>query len=62
MADRQTIRSVVSTSTDPRLGEKRALAARASSMALAVALMAVILQSAVTALPTWGYFSNADGE
>ncbi|XP_033211940.1 uncharacterized protein LOC117169598 [Belonocnema kinseyi] len=60
MADRQTIRSVVSTSTDPRLGQKRALAARASSMALAVALVAVVLQSAVTALPTWGYFSNTD--
>ena len=62
MADRQTIRSVVSAPADPRLGEKRALAARASSIALAVALVAVVLQSAVTALPTWGYFSNPDGE
>lgn len=61
MADPHTVNSVISTSTNPRLGEKRALAARISTYVLGLALLAVILQSAVTVLPTWGYFSNPDG-
>lgn len=60
MADPHTVNSVISTSTNPRLGEKRALAARISTYVLGLALLAVILQSAVTVLPTWGYFSNPD--
>ncbi|XP_046746726.1 uncharacterized protein LOC124411571 isoform X2 [Diprion similis] len=45
----------------PTLDEKRALAARGAAGVLALGILALVLQSAATATPTWGYFSNPDG-
>ena len=65
MADtnnRQGVRGVAGTTSDPHRGEKRALAARAACGVLVLGVFATILQSAVTAIPQWGYFKNPDGE
>ncbi|KAL7287027.1 hypothetical protein TKK_0018779 [Trichogramma kaykai] len=48
--------------TDPRRGERRALVARGATWALAFGLLACIAQVAATAIPTWAYFHNPDGE
>ncbi|XP_046622948.1 uncharacterized protein LOC124306370 isoform X1 [Neodiprion virginianus] len=44
----------------PTLDEKRAVAARGAAGVLAVGVLALVLQSAAAATPTWGYFSNPD--
>lgn len=61
-SNRQGIRGVAGTSSDPQRGEKRALAARAAAAGLVLGVLAVVLQSATTAVPAWGYFENPDGE
>ncbi|XP_043274157.1 uncharacterized protein [Venturia canescens] len=63
MADtnnRHGVHGVASTAGDPLRGEKRALAARVASGALALGVLAVVLQSAATATPAWGYYTNPD--
>ncbi|KYQ55848.1 hypothetical protein ALC60_05129 [Trachymyrmex zeteki] len=42
---RQSVRAIATTTTDPQRSEKRA---------------ALVVQSAATATPTWGYFTNPD--
>ncbi|XP_076237673.1 uncharacterized protein LOC143181224 [Calliopsis andreniformis] len=59
-SNRQDVRAVATTTTDPRRSEKRAVAARGAAGALALSILAVVLQSAATATPTWGYFTNPD--
>ncbi|KAK2579759.1 hypothetical protein KPH14_011098 [Odynerus spinipes] len=59
--NRQGVRAVATTTNDPRRNEKRAVAARGAAGALALGVLAVVLQSAATATPTWGYFNNPDG-
>lgn len=59
---RQGVRAVATTTTDPQRSEKRAVAARGAAGALALSILALVLQSATTATPTWGYFTNPDGE
>ncbi|KAF7388474.1 hypothetical protein HZH68_012416 [Vespula germanica] len=54
------VRAVATTTTDPRRNEKRAVAARGAAGALALSVLAVVLQSAATATPAWGYFTNPD--
>lgn len=61
-SNRQGVRAVATTTTDPHRSEKRAVAARGAAGALALSILAVVLQSAATATPTWGYFTNPDGE
>ncbi|KAI4484040.1 hypothetical protein M0804_007496 [Polistes exclamans] len=56
----QGVRAVATTTTDPRRSEKRAVAARGAAGALALSVLAVVLQSAATATPHWGYFNNPD--
>lgn len=56
----QGVRAVAATRTEPQGGARRALAARGAAAALAVGICALALQSAATANPTWGYFSNPD--
>ncbi|KZC07560.1 hypothetical protein WN55_08331 [Dufourea novaeangliae] len=60
-SNRQDVRAVATTTTDPQRSEKRAVAARGAAGALALSVLAVVLQSAATATPTWGYFTNPDG-
>jgi len=59
---RQGVRAVATTTTDPHQNEKRALAARGAAGALAVSVVALVIQSAATGTPTWGYFTNPAGE
>ncbi|XP_043261892.1 uncharacterized protein LOC143340838 [Colletes latitarsis] len=59
-SNRQDVRAVATTTTDPQRSEKRAVAARGAAGALALSILAVVLQSAATATPTWGYFTNPD--
>lgn len=59
-SNRQGVRAVATTTTDPHRSEKRAVAARGAAGALALSILAVVLQSAATATPTWGYFTNPD--
>ncbi|XP_078047961.1 uncharacterized protein LOC144475695 [Augochlora pura] len=59
-SNRQDVRAVATTTTDPQRSEKRAVAARGAAGALALSVLAVVLQSAATATPTWGYFTNPD--
>ncbi|XP_076760072.1 uncharacterized protein LOC143428814 [Xylocopa sonorina] len=59
-SNRQGVRAVATTTTDPQRSEKRAVAARGAAGALALSILAVVLQSATTATPTWGYFTNPD--
>lgn len=59
---RQGVRAVATTTTDPQRSEKRAVAARGAAGALALSVVALVVQAAATATPTWGYFSNPDGE
>lgn len=59
---RQGVRAVATTTTDPQRSEKRAVAARGAAGALALSVVALVVQSAATATPTWGYFTNPDGE
>lgn len=59
---RQGVRAVATTTTDPQRSERRAVAARSAAGALALSVVALVLQSAATATPTWGYFTNPDGE
>ncbi|XP_054006621.1 uncharacterized protein LOC128891250 isoform X2 [Hylaeus anthracinus] len=59
-SNRQDVRAVATTTTDPQRSEKRAVAARSAAGALALSVLAVVLQSAATATPTWGYFTNPD--
>ncbi|CAL7936434.1 unnamed protein product [Xylocopa violacea] len=59
-SNRQGVRAVATTTTDPQRNEKRAVAARGAAGALALSILAVVLQSATTATPTWGYFTNPD--
>ncbi|XP_029032079.1 uncharacterized protein LOC117600518 [Osmia lignaria lignaria] len=59
-SNRQGVRAVATTTTDPQRSEKRAVAARGAAGALALSILAVVLQSAATATPTWGYFTNPD--
>ncbi|KAG7206361.1 hypothetical protein KM043_003730 [Ampulex compressa] len=59
-SNRQGVRAVATTTTDPRRSKKRAVAARGAAGALALSVLAVVLQSAATAIPTWGYFTNPD--
>ncbi|KAK1135972.1 hypothetical protein K0M31_000542 [Melipona bicolor] len=59
--NRQGVRAVATTTTDPQRSEKRAVAARGAAGALALSILALVLQSATTATPTWGYFTNPDG-
>ncbi|XP_015593208.1 uncharacterized protein LOC107266826 [Cephus cinctus] len=54
------VRDVATTTPDLQLGRKRALAARGAAGALALGILAVVLQAAATATPQWGYFSNPD--
>lgn len=61
----QSVRSLASNNntTDPDLrerGERRAQAARGAAGALALGVLAVALQSAATATPTWAYYSNPE--
>lgn len=56
------VRAVATTTTDPQRSEKRAVAARGAAGALALSVVALVVQSAATATPTWGYFTNPDGE
>ncbi|XP_076303674.1 uncharacterized protein LOC143221901 [Lasioglossum baleicum] len=58
--NRQDVRAVATTTTDSQRNEKRAVAARGAAGALALSVLAVVLQSAATATPTWGYFTNPD--
>ncbi|KOX73864.1 hypothetical protein WN51_13942 [Melipona quadrifasciata] len=58
--NRQGVRAVATTTTDPQRSEKRAVAARGAAGALALSILALVLQSATTATPTWGYFTNPD--
>ncbi|CAD6237006.1 GSCOCG00002100001-RA-CDS [Cotesia congregata] len=63
MADprnRQGVRGIAATATDPRRGKQRALAARGAAGALVLGILAVVLQSAATATPAWGYFTTPD--
>lgn len=65
MADprnRQGVRGIAATATDPRRGKQRALAARGAAGALVLGILAVVLQSAATATPAWGYFTTPDRE
>ncbi|XP_025156347.1 uncharacterized protein LOC105192099 isoform X2 [Harpegnathos saltator] len=55
---RQGVRAVATTTTDPQRNEKRALAARGAAGALALSVLALVVQAAATATPTWGYYSN----
>ncbi|KAH0956692.1 hypothetical protein HN011_007414 [Eciton burchellii] len=57
---RQGVRAVATTTTDPQRSEKRAVAARGAAGALALSVVALVVQSAATATPTWGYFTNPD--
>lgn len=59
---RQSVRAIATTTTDPQRSEKRAVAARGAAGALALSVVALVVQSAATATPTWGYFTNPDGE
>lgn len=59
---RQGVRAVATTTTDPQRSEKRAVVARSAAGALALSVVALVVQSAATATPTWGYFTNPDGE
>lgn len=59
---RQGVRAVATTTTDPQRSEKRAVAARGTAAALALSIVALAIQSVATAIPTWGYFTNPDGE
>lgn len=59
---RQGVRAVATTTTDPQRGEMRAVAARGAAGALALSVVALVIQSAATATPTWGYFTNPNGE
>lgn len=59
-SNRQGVRAVATTTTDPHRSEKRAVAARGAAGALALSILAVVLQSAATATPTCGYFTNPD--
>ncbi|XP_025262751.1 uncharacterized protein LOC105251270 [Camponotus floridanus] len=54
------VRAVATTTTDPQRSEKRAVAARGAAGALALGVVALVVQSAATGTPTWGYFSNPD--
>ncbi|XP_012282288.1 uncharacterized protein LOC105700722 [Orussus abietinus] len=63
MADsssRQGVRAVVETPADARRSERRALAARGAAGALALGVVALVLQAAATATPSWGYYRNPD--
>lgn len=64
MADtsRQGVRGIIGTTGDSQRGEQRALAARGATGALALGIIAVVLQAAATATPAWGYFTNPDGK
>ncbi|XP_032675675.1 uncharacterized protein LOC116846228 [Odontomachus brunneus] len=55
---RQGVRAVATTTTDPQRSEKRAFAARGAAGALALSVVALVVQAAATATPTWGYFTN----
>lgn len=57
---RQGVRAIATTTTDPQRSEKRAVAARGAAGALALSVVALVVQSAATATPTWGYFTNPD--
>ncbi|XP_012059402.1 PREDICTED: uncharacterized protein LOC105622595 [Atta cephalotes] len=57
---RQGVRAIATTTTDPQRSEKRAVAARGAAGALALSVVALVVQSATTATPTWGYFTNPD--
>ncbi|KAL6257829.1 hypothetical protein P5V15_011423, partial [Pogonomyrmex californicus] len=57
---RQGVRAVATTTTDPQRNEKRAIAARGAAGAVALSIVALVVQSAATATPTWGYFTNPD--
>ncbi|XP_034935562.1 uncharacterized protein [Chelonus insularis] len=62
MADprnRQDVRGITIPS-DPQRGKQRALAARGAAGALLLGVLAVVLQSAATATPAWGYFTTPD--
>lgn len=59
---RQGVRAVATTTTDPQQNERRACAARSAAGALAVSVAALVIQSAATGTPTWGYFTNPTGE
>ncbi|XP_050583206.1 uncharacterized protein LOC126918829 [Bombus affinis] len=59
-SSRQGVRAVATTTTDPQRSEKRAVAARGAAGALALSILALVLQSVTTATPTWGYFTNPD--
>jgi len=59
---RQSVRAIATTTTDPQRSEKRAVAARGAAGALALSVVTLVMQSAATATPTWGYFTNPDGE
>ncbi|GAB1862003.1 hypothetical protein CAJAP_03082 [Camponotus japonicus] len=54
------VRAVATTTTDPQRSERRAVAARGAAGALALGVVALVVQSAATGTPTWGYFSNPD--
>ncbi|XP_044578828.1 uncharacterized protein LOC123261309 isoform X1 [Cotesia glomerata] len=63
MADprnRQGVRGIAATATEPRRGKQRALAARGAAGALVLGILAVVLQSAATATPAWGYFTTPE--
>ncbi|KAK0175807.1 hypothetical protein PV328_000010 [Microctonus aethiopoides] len=59
-SNHQSVRGIATTTSDPRRGEQRALAARGAMGALILGVLAVVLQSAATATPMWGYFTNPD--
>lgn len=60
-SNHQGVRGIATTTSDPRRAEQRALAARGAMGALILGVLAVVLQSAATATPMWGYFTNPDG-